>query len=77
MHRCHRTIPLALVHKPRQQAAAHLKTDNFICQVVMKCLMMGETIIGHPSLIYDNVEKDYLYYTPNHCNFVALFANPN
>ena len=35
--------------------------------------MMGKTVTSHPALIYDNVEKDCLHYTPDHCNFVAVF----
>jgi hypothetical protein len=34
---------------------------------------VGENITSHPALIYDNVEKVYQYYTPDHCSFVAVF----
>src|SRR5690349_5223262 len=33
----------------------------------------GQTQKCHPALIYDNVEKDCPHYTPEHCNFVAVF----
>jgi len=33
----------------------------------------GQTQKCHPALIYDNVEKDYRNYKPDHCSFVAVF----
>jgi hypothetical protein len=63
------------VHEPKQKAAAHLKkTDNFSRQAVMEVVMMDRLIRSRPASIYDNLEKDYLYYTPIHCNFVAVFS---
>ena len=76
MHRFHRTIPWLWCMSRNKKAAAQLKTDNFSCQVEMENVMMGETVTSHPALIYDNVEKDCLHYTPDHCNFVAVLTTP-